>query len=185
MIARVPLVVDACVLLNLLATERLEEIAEANNVTLWVPAIILKREVKYLHAFENGQRGERVEINLANEIERGVIIPIDRPSDEEVLTSFEIRHGAGIGPGEAIAIATAVHRGGVVGTDDRRAISVMSERAPNIERWGTGKIIQTWCEQSEMQPPEVCRVLQAINVRSRFKPASDDQDALWWKENSV
>ncbi len=176
---------DACVLLNLLATERLEEIAEANNATLWVPAIILKREVKYLHALENGQRGERVALDLTEEIERGVIVPIEHPSDEEVLTSFEIRHGAGIGPGEAIAIATAVHRGGVVGTDDRRAITVMLERVPGVECWGTGKFIRTWCDLSKMQPAEVRQVLHTIYIRSRFKPASDDQDALWWKENSV
>jgi predicted nucleic acid-binding protein len=183
--ARIVLLMDACGLLNLLATDRLEEIALAHNAVFWVPQLILKREVKYLHALENGGRGQRVEVDLSAEIERGLIVPIKRPSDDEVLTSFEIRRNARIGPGEAIAIATAIHRGGVVVTDDRRAITVMLERAPNVARLTTSQVVRKWCEYRLMSSTEIERTLHAILTRSRFTPAVDDPEFSWWQAKCV
>ncbi|MGH8984312.1 MAG: hypothetical protein ACRDY6_10625 [Acidimicrobiia bacterium] len=104
---------DACVLINLYATARFAEIAQANGVQF-----AAVREVASETFFVGGAaERDRTSADLSGSIESGDLTVLDM-TEEEQSTFIELV--VELDDGEAATLAVAVHRQLPVATDDRR-----------------------------------------------------------------
>jgi len=171
---RTPIVVDACILINLEATGQLDAIARILGLDLIVtePA---SAEVGSLRIEVDGVK-QTVPIQLERHIRLGALtITALRP--EELSTYVEL--ALELGDGEASSIAVAANRRYAIATDDRKARRVSSERGlPEPIR--TSEIIRGYCEQVGCHSGMVNELLRAVQQRASFVPPRSDPNLDWW-----
>ncbi len=167
------LVVDACVAINVRASQRWEEIFDANGWRALMPTIALG-EVLYL--FDDD--GERQPVSLS-ELEASGALESRELGDGEL--QLMLRFAAKLGKGEAAAIATAKALGLSLATDDRAA-----QNAAQMDRGrlvGTPDLIRGWAEGIGVDRVAVAQTIQLIERRARFRPRSTDANTRWWKDH--
>src|SRR6185295_9973892 len=119
---------DACCLINLLATEHAGEILETLSYRCAVPRFVAEKEVLRFSRKSTG--GEQRPISLAEiRAEIGVeILDIESPAESAEL----LRLGELLDEGEANACALAVGRHGGVATDDKKALALLARMTPEV-----------------------------------------------------
>jgi predicted nucleic acid-binding protein len=163
---------DACVLLNLIATDRFEDICSTLNFHFVISTAVLG-EALYLR---DGSTGAREEINLQNLIDRKLLTVLSLDSDDE--RSRYITYAAQLDDGEAMSLALAECRQIPLATDDRKAIRIVKELKLKVEVWSTVDLLQEWQRQGSVLKTEMRKVLVAIENRARFIP----KDVAWWNK---
>jgi hypothetical protein len=173
------LLLDACCLINLLATDRMEEILKILPFRFATSRLVATREVLAI-ASETDEGGP---------IEREVIPPkaledfesldlLDLASEQE-LTDF-VRFAADLDDGEASVCALALSRGGGVATDDRKALGLLGRESPQVLTVQTPELLHEWARLSKTPKPEVGLVLRSIERRARFRPRRGAPRFEWW-----
>lgn len=169
-----PLLLDACIAINLLASGiSLDEFAAALHVR-FVVAEPASREALYLLT-EDGQGRVRIDVSELADAGTIEIVDLDPPELDHYVT-FAVQ----VDDGEASTLAVAVHRGLSVATDDRKARRVASEQVPPVGLISTPEILRS-CADGELRnrlPDAVRRVEQ----RASFRPRRDDANFSWWME---
>lgn len=163
---------DADVLMNLLATDRLEEILAANGVR----GILCPRtrtESVYLNP--RSPDGERQIIDLGPHITAGALAEAEL--DEQETATF-IRFAAAVDDGEAQVLAVGRHRGLTVATDDRRARNVAAREG--IGLLSTPELVLRWAERSGRRAEEHRQMITDIEIRARFRPRLSDPSRQAW-----
>ena len=172
---RSPLLLDACVAINLAATDRLPDIALAIDVTF----ILVRQaaaEVGYLSDLADGEL---------------TLTPIDlNQHDEDILeiTSLDASEyplyvdlARTVDDGEAATISVAAGRGIPLATDDRKARRVCAElHLPEPMR--TLGILHSYADTAGLQPAQLRRLLVMIRDRASFLPPRSDPDQKWWQD---
>lgn len=170
---RPALLLDACVAINLVATDRLNDIAALLETTF-----ILARRA----ADEVGQLREEIGDEL-------VVTPIDLdkyPGD--TLSIVDLRSeeyplyvdlAALVDDGEAATITIARHRGTPMATDDRKARRVCREYGiPQPQR--TLAILRAYAEAALLSHNQTRDLLLRVRRRASFLPPKSDPDCSWW-----
>jgi predicted nucleic acid-binding protein len=166
------LALDADVLMNLLATDRLEEILAASGLR----GVVCPRtmaETVYLNPRTPGAIRET--IDLTPHIAAGSIVTTTLSDDE---TATYVRFAAEVDDGEAQVLAVGLHRGLVVGTDDRRARRVAAREA--VPLLSTPELILEWAQRSGRSANELREAVLDIEVRARYRPRPADADRPGW-----
>ena len=167
---------DACVVINLVATGRSNEILAASDHRLLVPRIVADHELGYLD-IAGSDPLERELIDLAPLVGAGSALVVDLVAEE--LDEFVI-FARDVDDGEAAALAIARHRELRIATDDRKAQRVASQAQPSIAIIRTSELLRTWSEN--VPPAEVSAALRAIRDRAHYLPRSSDPNYAWWEE---
>lgn len=166
------LLLDACVVINLLASGiALPEFAAALK-TRFVVAEPASREALYLPS-DGGQERERVDIPALAAAGAIEIVELDVPKLDHYVT-----FAAQVDDGEASTLAVAVHRGLGIATDDRKARRLASEQAPPVGVTSTAEILRR-CEHAELAD-RLPEAIHRIERRATFRPRRDDPDFDWW-----
>lgn len=163
---------DADVLMNLLATDRLEEILAANGFR-GVVGPRTRAETVYLNPRVPG--APRDTIDLVPHIVAGSIVTTALNEDE---TATYIRFAAEVDDGEAQVLAVGLHRGLVVATDDRRARRVAAREA--VKLLSTPELILVWAHRSGRSINEVRQAVLDIEMRARYRPRTADTNRAEW-----
>lgn len=168
------MVVDACVLINLLATNRIAEIAACNDA-----AIVIVREVADETFFlrPDNPAAERTPVDLNAMSTAGIIEVIDLDDDELALF---VAYAAVVDDGEAATIAASLHRRLPLATDDRGALRLIARESLNLELHHTTEIMRRWAETG-VPVAEVATALAAIELRASFIPGASDPNYTWWR----
>lgn len=171
------LLLDACCLINLFATGRMEEILASLPYRFATSRWVASKEVLSV--------GQSVVPGVPPERE---IIPTTRL--EELLTLFDltteeemndfIRFVVELDDGEAGVCTLAISRGGMVATDDRKALRVLAERAPQVPTLQTPELLYDWAQRTEAEAADVSEVLRNIRYRARFWPRRGAPRSDWW-----
>jgi predicted nucleic acid-binding protein len=173
------ILLDACCVLNLYATGRMEAILRA----LPLPCAVAERVVaEALHVRRGGDgedADERDPVDLAPLIAQGLIEVLRLETDEEAA-SF-VGFAAQLDDGEAMTCALALHRDGVVGTDDRKARRVCGMQEPPLEIQTTPTMLKAWGESGQIASTELKQALFRIRERARFAPGKRDPLQVWWE----
>jgi predicted nucleic acid-binding protein len=169
-----PLLLDACVAINLLASGiSLDEFAASLDVRFVVtePA---SREAMYLPT-DDGQGRDRIDLSALASTDTIEIVDL-HPLELEHYVAFAVQ----VDDGEAATLAVAVHRGFRVATDDRKARRVASEQVPLVGLISTPEILRSCAdgEYGERLPEAIRRV----EHRASFRPRRDDANFAWWME---
>ena len=161
--SRPPLILDACVVLNLAATDRMLEILRAYEGPFGAASIIPEREPLILDAQPVDFTG----------------IPLLEMTDAEMEHFVELT--AGLGDGESATLAIASARSAVPVTDDRKAINLWN-RISSGTIIGTPDLMRCWADSQSVTPFEVSLAIRAIENRARFRPGRRHADYARWVE---
>ncbi|HEX6904718.1 MAG TPA: hypothetical protein VF789_33735 [Thermoanaerobaculia bacterium] len=174
-----PLILDACCLINLLASGRTEEIFRVLPYQFATSRLIATEEILAIAQID----AEGVPIG------REVIVPsvlegLENLSLLDLVTTQEMEDflllAKELGRGESSILALALSHRGVVATDDRKALKVLARRAPHVSTMQTPELLYEWAQLSQAQDDVIREVLQRIRFRGRFHPNRDAPRFDWW-----
>jgi len=170
-----PLLLDACVLINLEATDRLDSLARTLGLDLLVPEPVCA-EVGGLRAKVDGVC-QIVPIRLDHHVSQGTLT-VTALKPEELSTYVELARD--LGDGEASVIAVAESRGLAIATDDRKARRISIEHGlPEPLR--TTRILHDYCDRCDSSI--IRDILWAVEQRANYIPARSDPDRDWWRKH--
>jgi hypothetical protein len=169
---RSDLVLDADVLMNLLATDRVAEILAANGVRgLLCPRTMA--EAVYLNPRVPGDQRDAIE--LSPHLGSGILAQTSLSADE---TATYVRLAAEVDDGEAQVLAVGLHRQLTVGTDDRRARSVATREG--VALLSTPELILEWAQSAGVSTADKRNAVLDIEVRARYRPRPSDPAREEW-----
>jgi predicted nucleic acid-binding protein len=176
----VPIILDACCLLNLYASGRLKEIAKALPEPLVVSDYVLEKEALSVRYKESDQDEEQKKpVDITPLLSAGLIKVISINSEKEQETFIDL--ATELDDGEAITVSLAEHRGCQVATDDRKALKVISERA-SVQATSTLELVKRWAEARNVSREEIRSVLALIWTGASYYPGERDPLYIWWRD---
>lgn len=172
------IILDACVLLNLLATGILEEILSLVAQRSMI-CLLVKDESLYLRNEVDVSENEAVE--LIQLVQNGILNICDFESDveQELFVNFAVR----LDDGEAMSLALALSRNWHLATDDKKARKVFIENNPDNQFLiSTSDLIKEWAISTSADNIEVKNVLVRVERKARFRPPNSDVNLQWWND---
>jgi hypothetical protein len=171
-------ILDACVLINLLASGRAEAILSDDQYRFAVCSIV-KRESVSLRSVDSAAPPE--EVILDPFCESGCLDVLE-PSGGEEETLY-VDYAVQVDDGEAMSLALAHSRGLLLATDDRKARRLFLEELGDAARLlTTAAILKAWAKKSRVAGQDLRGVLVRVTQRGRFFPPADDPDYDWWSD---
>ncbi len=169
---RVPLVADADVLMNLVATGQCGRILTELRLTLLI-APRVESETLFLEPDDPG--GERVSINLdplarTGDLARAALDPIE--------VTYYVELAQEVDDGEAQAIALAQARGIRLASDDRRAGRAAARRGVTVVT--TPELAHEWERRLAPGAPLVAQCLGNVERRAHYRPRRGHDLHSWW-----
>jgi hypothetical protein len=174
----VPIVLDACVILNLVASRQIDPILRSLDCEFIVPELVLEREVLWVGTGNAADPDSDYEpVDLSELIDGGIVSvsPLLEGEDETF-----IEYATQLDDGEAACGAIGLTRNYRVATDDRKARTVFSQSQPPIRLLRTSDLVHAWSRFSPCTPTLLQASLREIEARARFRPPNDDPLYGWW-----
>jgi predicted nucleic acid-binding protein len=174
-----PVLLDACVAINLLASGvPLVEFAEA-FATRWATTRTAGGELLYLPASAAEDPLDEVDGVSLEMIADEVALDVVEMTPEEV--DLFVAFAAEVDDGEASILAVAQQRGLRVATDDRKACRLGGAFVPPIEVVGTTEIVKRWSAADSVRAAHTPAIVARIESRASFRPRRDDPNRDWWE----
>lgn len=151
-----PLLLDACVALNLLVAGLLADVAAVEPGGFGMLAAAAA-EVPGLDL-------AAVTVHELTEAELELFVELARNVDD----------------GEAATLAAAHVRGWTMATDDRKACRV-ADALGLPKPVTTSRLLHRWSRDAGPPVQRVREILLIIEQQARFRPPSDDDDYQWWR----
>ena len=173
------ILLDACCLLNLHATGRLEEIL-ATLQGRFAVAERVAAEALYTRRGGSGDDADETDsIDIHPLITLGLleVLSVETPDEAACYVSF----AAELDDGEAMTCALALHRGAIVATDDRKALRLLATQAPPIRTRSTAQLLKEWADGAQVSSAELRTILTDVRQRARFAPGRHDPLHAWWE----
>lgn len=171
------LLLDAYIAINLAATDRLHDVAEALGATFALTQQTAA-EVGYLRDVVNGELVV-TPINLSQYTSHGIVQIIDLDPSEYPLY---LELASIVDDGEASTIAVAVRRGLQLATDDRKARGLCAERH-TPEPLRTLALLHTYTDTARLSSIRIRELLIKVRDRASFQPPRSDPDHKWWQDH--
>lgn len=172
---RTSLLLDACIVINLAATNRIHHVAQALGYTFTLVQQATA-EVGYLRDMADGDV---------------VLTPIDltRYDGESLevisLTAAEypryVELARVVDDGEAATITVALERAMPLATDDRKARRLCTELQVQ-EPLRTLGILHAYADATHLPQTELRDLLIKVRNRASYQPPRSDPDRKWWED---
>ena len=165
---------DACVVINLYATRRMEEIVRSVPTLVGIVDVV-QREAGYARRGGVGEDAEEREaIDLGPMIAAGVLVPIS-PTEPELESFLELT--LQLEDGEAMTAAVALARQAVVATDERKAIRILEGR---VRIRSSLELVRAWPDAGGLAEDDVRTVLNDLHQRGHYVPSERHPLRPWW-----
>ncbi len=172
-----PLVLlDACVVVNLFASRRMTEIVTLVEGTVAIVETVNRESQYVLRGGDGDDAKEREPVDLLPFTSTGVITILTSDDESELMTFIDLARE--LDDGEAMTAALAIHRGGIVVTDDQKASRLLRDRG--VELRSTLDLCKNWAEFAAESPVSVRTRLLAIRERGRYEPSRSHPLRHWW-----
>ena len=170
--------IDACCLIDLLASGETEAILHSSGFTWHLPSAV-QGEIQYRRQYDPTQPGKTVNVavDLSGMISAGLLTTCD-PRNQQELDQFTRYAALFRSDGEAMCLAIAEQRQWVVATDDRRAIRVGKQAGLTVV--SCPELVKAWAKATGPDPAALRTALQDIEVLAQFKPISTMPEYQWW-----
>lgn len=169
---------DACSLLNLFGSRRCEDVLRAVPGRATVGDRVASETIYVFRGGGGPDARDREPVDLLPLIEAGLLRVTGLETDSEAAAFVSL--AAELDDGEALTCALAIHRGGAVATDDRKALRVLRDRAPHVATYTTSQIIKQWSDGVNLPDAELRRILVDVQERANFVPSRRDPLQGWW-----
>lgn len=174
------LVLDACCLINLCASQRLNEIASTLSSIVLIHEFVANESLYIRQPADNDPTALiPVQIDIAG-LTAGKSFRLCQFSNDSELQMF-VDLASVIDDGEAASIAVAHCRKLTLATDDRKAIFVA--RSLDIPVLTTPELLLKWINATNPNPVEVSTVINNIEQYAKFRPHPLSAFANWWESN--
>jgi hypothetical protein len=174
-----PAVIDACCLIDLLASGQTEAILRATGYSWYLPSAV-QAEVQYVRQHDPDKPGSyrNVPVDLTPFVGSGVLTPC-QPDNAQEQARY-VQHATRFrSDGEAMCLALAECRGWTVATDDRRAILVAQQTGLTVV--SCPELVKAWADATRPDSTIVVRVLTDIQTLAQFRPNRNMPEAAWWE----
>jgi len=166
-------VLDACAVLSLYATSRMEEIIATVPGTVAIAEMVLQ-EALYVRRIVDGVSEPEV-VDLRPMVASGAPTVIDTDDEEELQTFVNL--AVDLDDGEAMTAALAIHRSYVLVTDDRKAERLLAGR---VQLRATLELVKAWADAEQIDAPTLRAVLTSIYERG-YQPPNRHALKSWWE----
>jgi predicted nucleic acid-binding protein len=174
-----PQLLDACVLINLLASDEIEAILLSAARESFICAAV-EGESIYLRTEDANAPIEH--IDLAPSIDGGLLTVCNIYSDAEV--ELYVDYASVLNDGEAMSLAIALSRNYMLATDEKKARRLFLEATGNPMRLAsTSALIRHWSEDN-ISGERLKHVLLNVETRARYQPPTTDVNYRWWLDAS-
>lgn len=167
------IILDACCVINLYATGKIEIILQTLPVPVTIADKVLQDETLELRAKDTNSTEK---IDLQTLIDSAVLMVVTLENDDE--KAHFVNLAVELDDGEAYTGAIAIQRRWAVATDDRKGIRIFKENALQVIT--TPEIIHQWVEAAQLSFEEVRNVLYLIRNRTRYHPRKIHPLYTWW-----
>ncbi|HMV86852.1 MAG TPA: PIN domain-containing protein [Blastocatellia bacterium] len=175
------MILDSCVLINLLASEEIEEILRSSGKECRI-CVVVEKESFYLRP-DDPQEELFDSIKLEPLIKSGILSLCDIESSQEA--TLYVDYASRLGDGEAMSLAIAESRGYVLATDDRKARRIFIESGNDPDSLiSTSDLVRTWVDSQSVSPAKLKSVLMNIQHKAHFFPSRKDSNFAWWSKAS-
>ncbi len=173
-----PAVIDACCLIDLLASGQAEAILRATGHGWHLPSSV-QAEIQYVRQHDPDNPGSYMNVptDLTPLVESGVLTPC-QPDDPQEQARYVQYATLFRSDGEAMCLALAECRGWTLATDDRRAIRIA--QGTGLPVISCPELVKTWADASNLDPQEVALVISEIQTLAKFQPNTAMSGARWW-----
>jgi predicted nucleic acid-binding protein len=170
---------DACCLINLFATGRVEDVLARLPYRFAASQFVVDHEVLALAAGVRPDGSVEREVLSPRDLEAsGHLAVLDIEGAQE-QAEF-VRFAAELDDGEASVCALAVVHGAAVATDDRKALRLLAQPGVGVATIQTPELLFEWARLARGSNTEVAAVLRAVRDRGRFYPRRDAPRFAWW-----
>jgi len=171
-------VIDACCLIDLLASGQAEAILRATGYGWHLPSVV-QAEVQYVreHDPDNPGSYRNVPVALTPFVGSGVLTPCqpDDPREQDRYIHYATLFRS---DGEAMCLALAECRGWTVATDDRKAILVAQQAGLSVI--SCPELVKAWADATRPDATSLDQVLSDIRSFAQFRPNQTMKEASWW-----
>jgi predicted nucleic acid-binding protein len=170
------LLIDACVLINLVAIGMMEEILKSVVYESYICTIV-RNETIFLR--DETDPTELVSIDINLHVDNGLLKICDLETDSEQVLFVNL--AARLDDGEAMSLAIALSRHWELATDDKKARRIFRENeTKGQELESTSSLIRKWAETEKIGEQKVKEVLSGIEKSARYSPSKSDGNYQWW-----
>jgi predicted nucleic acid-binding protein len=174
-VARTSLLLDACIAINVAATDRLHHVAQELGYT-FVLVQQAAAEVGYLRESAGGEVvSTPIDLNRydSESLEIITLTAAEYPRYVELARIVD--------DGEAATITVAAGRAIPLATDDRKARRLCTDlQVPEPLR--TLGILHSYADATHLPHTELRDVLIRIRDRASYQPPRSDPDRKWWED---
>ena len=166
---------DACVLINLVASGRFEDIARHCGFQFAVASAVCAE----VHFTRDNATGEIVPINLDPYFATALLEKLEIETEAE-RTAYITFAAQRLDDGEAMSLALADVRHLALATDDRKARLLVVRENLTVELQSTVSLLQRWEGNCSISGEEMRQVLTQIRDCARFIPRPSTPEHAWW-----
>jgi hypothetical protein len=173
-----PAVIDACCLIDLLASGQMEAILRATGFAWHLPDAV-RAEVQFVRQHDPARPGSffNTPVDLAPFLNSGLLTAC-HPVDSQEQTLF-VQYAAQFrSDGEAMCLAIAEAQGWVIATDDRQAIRVAVGAGLTVI--SCPELIKAWADATRPDAALLTEVLTNVQTLAQFRPNQTMKEATWW-----
>lgn len=172
-------ILDACVLINLLASGEAEGILRAAARDSFICTAV-EGESIYLRTGDPKAPLEQVDLRPLIDSRLLTVCSIEGAQEAEVYVDY----ASALDDGEAMSLAIAISRGFILATDERKARRLFSEAISDPLRLAsTSALLRRWAEVEKIPADRLKRALLSIEKRARYQPPAADPDHQWWLDS--
>jgi predicted nucleic acid-binding protein len=176
-VARSTVILDACVLINLLASGEFDGITDSENRDFAVCSKV-QEESMFLRPDDAGIVVLEP-IALDEYVDSGRLRILFIEGEEE--ETLYVNYAAKLDDGEAMSLALAESRGFVLATDERKARRLFGDIIGAPHRLlSTSDLLRDWADSHAVSPDRLKSALHRIMNRARYTPNRNDSNFMWW-----
>jgi predicted nucleic acid-binding protein len=169
-------ILDACVLINLLASGEIEGILRASALDSLICTAV-EGESIYLRTEDPKVTLEPIDLRPLIDSGLLTVCHIEGSNEAELYVDY----ASALDDGEAMSLAIALSRGFDLATDERKARRLFLESGAEPQRLiSTSELIRRWAEAESVPTQGLKAVLLQVEKRARYQPSVSDSNYQWW-----
>jgi hypothetical protein len=170
--------IDACCLLDLLASGHTEAVLRACGHVWHVP-VAVQGEVRFVRQSDplDPRKFISVAVDLTPLISAGVLT-VCQPDDRSELDLFTQYATLFRSDGEAMCLALAEFRGWLLATDDKKAIRIGQQAGLTV--LSSPQLVKMWADNAHPDQRTLVQALQNIERLAQFRPNPTMPECPWW-----
>jgi len=173
-------ILDACCLIDLYASGRLEDILSSLSQQVFVARYVWRDEALSIDGASGSDSGfQETSIDLEPLFDSGLLDLADL--ETEIEEALFVNFAASLDDGEAITGAIAAARNWCVATDDKRARSVFAQQTPHVHLLSSPELVKLWVDVAAAGVDEICAVVQRIRRHGHYIPPASHPLYDWWQ----